>query len=103
MYSMLELPPKAQIGEGLFIALFGPTVIHADVVIGKNLTILPGVVIGAAKTGIPTIGDNVSIGTGAVIIGKVLIGDNVIVGANAVVTKDVPEHCTVVGIPAKTI
>ena len=103
MYSMLELSPKVQIGEGLYIAHIGPTIIHHDVVIGKNLTILPGVIIGAAKTGVPTIGDNVTIGAGAVIIGKINIGDNAIIGANAVVTRDIPEGCTVVGIPARLI
>ncbi len=47
------------------------------------------------------IGDNVSVGTGAVIMCGVNIGDNSVIGAGAVVTKDVPENCTVVGVPAK--
>ncbi|MDR2798933.1 MAG: serine O-acetyltransferase, partial [Treponema sp.] len=45
------------------------------------------------------IGDNVEIGAGAIIIGNIKIGNNVMIGANAVVTKDVPDDCTVVGIP----
>lgn len=49
------------------------------------------------------IGNNVLIGAGAKIIGDVKIGNNVKIGANAVVTKDVPDNCTVVGVPAKII
>jgi acetyltransferase-like isoleucine patch superfamily enzyme len=48
-----------------------------------------------------TVGDNVSIGTGAVIMCGINIGCNSVIGAGAVVTKDVPENCTVVGIPAR--
>ena len=49
------------------------------------------------------IGNNVYIGTGAIIMPGVKIGDNVIVGAYAVVTHDIPEFCVVAGIPAKVI
>lgn len=48
----------------------------------------------------PTIGNNVFIGTGAVVIGPINIGDNEIIGANTVVTKDVPANCYAVGSPA---
>ena len=51
----------------------------------------------------PTIGRNCVIGSGAVILGEVKIGDNVKIGANAVVLKDVPDNCTVVGVPAKIV
>ena len=51
----------------------------------------------------PVIGDNVDIGTGAVILGGVHIGNNVRIGANAVVNKDIPDNCTAVGAPAKPI
>lgn len=51
----------------------------------------------------PIIKDNVSIGAGAKIIGKVIIGENSIVGANAVVVNDVPPGCVVGGVPAKII
>ena len=49
----------------------------------------------------PTIGDNVTIGAGAKVLGPVTIGANSAIGANAVVTKDVPENSIAVGIPAK--
>jgi serine O-acetyltransferase len=100
VYSGLELSPRTEVGPGLYVAHFGPSVIHPDAVIGRNLTIMHGVTIGASATGVPRLGDNVGIGTGAVIIGSVTIGDNVNIGANAVVTRSVDSHCTVVGIPA---
>jgi serine O-acetyltransferase len=53
--------------------------------------------------GYPTIGDNVYIGPGAKIFGKITIGNNVAIGANAVVNSDVPSICTFGGIPAKKI
>lgn len=49
------------------------------------------------------IGDNVLIGAGAKILGGVNIGNNVKIGANAVVVKDIPDNCSVVGIPARII
>jgi len=53
--------------------------------------------------GIPTIGDNVEINAGAVIVGPVHIGNYVRIGANAVVIQDIPDNCTVVGVPAKVV
>lgn len=64
--------------------------------IGKNVTIFHQVTIGEGKDGAPTIGNNVLIGPGAKIIGKVTIGNNVNIGANCVVFKDVPDNSTVV-------
>jgi serine O-acetyltransferase len=50
-----------------------------------------------------TIGDNCTLGAKSTILGGVRIGNNVKVGANAVVTKDVPDNCTVAGVPARII
>jgi len=49
------------------------------------------------------IGKNVFIGTGAIILPKITIGKNVVIGAGSVVTKDIPDNCVAVGIPAKII
>ena len=49
------------------------------------------------------IGDNCLVNTGATIIGPVVIGNNVTIGAGAVVTKDVPNNAVVAGVPAKVI
>ncbi|AWV98047.1 serine O-acetyltransferase [Arcticibacterium luteifluviistationis] len=74
--------------------------------IGKNCTILPMVLIGKKKPNTDSkisIGDNCYISTGATLLTPLNIGDNVIIGAGAVVTKDIPDNCTVAGIPAKII
>ncbi len=74
--------------------------------IGKNCSIFQQVTIGEdLKTAnvAATIGDNVLIGAGAKIIGNVFIGNNVKIGANAVVVDDVPDNCTVVGVPARIV
>ncbi|MCL6216755.1 serine O-acetyltransferase [Zunongwangia pacifica] len=74
--------------------------------IGKNCTVLPMVLIGKKKPNTNskiTIGDNCYISTGVTLLTPLKIGNNVTIGAGAVVTKDVPDNCTVAGIPAKVI
>jgi serine O-acetyltransferase len=102
-YSGVELPARTQIGPGLAILHFGPTVIHPDTIAGENLSILPGITLGEAKNGTPCLGNNVAIGVGAIIIGSITIGDYVNIGAGAVVINDVPDHSTAVGNPARII
>lgn len=79
--------------------------IHPDCIIGDNCTILHNVTIGGKKGAkrLPVIGNNVVIGTGAIIIGDVEIGDNSIIGAGAVVTHNVPPYTIYAGNPAKKI
>lgn len=69
---------------------------------GRNCMVNQRVTIGW-NNGIPTIGNNVWISAGAKVLGPITIGDDVIIGANAVVTKDIPSHSMVAGIPAKVI
>jgi serine O-acetyltransferase len=80
-------------------------VIGHDVNIGSNVRIRQGVTIGRSKpdadAGYPTIGDDVSIGAGTVILGDVDLGEGSATGANSVVIDDVPPHSTVVGVPAE--
>ena len=101
------IPSQTRIGSGFYISHFGGIVVSAHTVIGKNVSISPQVVIGRTtrgeRQGNAVIGDNVYIGPGAKIIGKVKIGNNVAIGANCVVTKDVPDNAVVVGIPAEVI
>lgn len=99
-FSGVELQARTHIGPGLCIMHFGPTVIHPATVMGENVTILPGVVIGAAKGGTPRLGNDIEIGAGVTILGPVNIGSHVCIGAGAVVTHDLPDHCTAVGVPA---
>ena len=90
----------ADIGPGLFIQHGFSTIIAAKR-IGKNCWINQQVSIGYSNSSdCPTIGDSVWICAGAKVFGNVTIGSNSTVGANAVVVKDVPENCTVVGVPA---
>lgn len=73
--------------------------------IGKNCTVLPMVLIGKKNPG-PChieIGDNCYINTGVTILGPITIGNNVTIGAGAVVNKDVPDNAIVAGVPAKVI
>lgn len=95
------------VGPGLHIVHHGYRRIDSVKSIGRNLTILPMVLIGKktpdADIDECKIGDNVYIGAGALIMNPVNIGDNVIIGAGSVVTKDVPSNCVVAGNPARII
>lgn len=84
-----------RIGGGIYIQHGTSTRIGARK-IGKNFWINQNATVGWNGPGCPIIGDNVRIGTGAVVIGPITIGDNVKIGANAIVTKDVPSNTTVV-------
>jgi len=55
------------------------------------------------RAGVPKIGDNVYIGPGVKMFGKIDVGDNAAIGANCVVTKDVPDYGVMVGIPGEVI
>lgn len=78
-------------------------------IIGKNVVILQQVTIGSntlsdsKSNGCPTIGNNVYIGAGAKIIGKVVVGDNCRIGANSVVTKDMPSNTVAISSPTRYI
>lgn len=74
--------------------------------IGDNCTILPMVLLGKKEPGVEEriiIGKNFYISTGVTILAPVKIGDNVTIGAGAVVTKNIPDNVTVAGVPAKII
>jgi serine O-acetyltransferase len=88
------------VGKGLFIQHGFATIIAAKK-IGENCWINQQVTIGYSnESDLPSLADNVTINAGAKVIGNVLIESNSTVGANAVVVKNVPAHCTVVGVPA---
>ena len=103
----IEISNLTNVGNGIYIPHNGGIVIHYNAIIGNNCTILHDTTIGINafkdRKGAAIIGNNVTIGAGSKIIGKVKIGDNVIIGANSVVTKDVPDGAVVVGNPAKII
>lgn len=101
------IPEYMEIGPGLFLNRFGGFYFHGDTVIGANVNITHGVVLGymnrGARQGAPVIGDRTFLGSGAKIIGGIRIGEEAAVGANAVVTRDVPPRGVVGGIPAKLL
>ena len=90
------------VGGGLFIRHGNSTIIHAKS-IGNNFYIHQNVTIGDSGTGFPIIGNNVKVGTGAVVLGPITIGNDVVIGANATVVKDIPDDCTVVSSGAFVI
>lgn len=90
------------IGGGCFIRHGFATIIAAEK-IGSNCIIHQQVTIGYNGKGNPTLGDNVMVGCGAKVLGKITVGNNVKIGANAVVISDVPDNATVVGVPARII
>lgn len=102
-----QIALEAKIDGGLFIGHFGPVVISALASIGHNCNIAHNVTIGATRRkknfGAPQIGNNVWIGTGAVLVGKIAIGNNVLIAPNSFVNFDVPSNSIVIGNPAKVI
>ncbi|MDD5801944.1 MAG: DapH/DapD/GlmU-related protein [Solobacterium sp.] len=89
------------------IAHVGTIVVNSNARVGKGCWIYPGVNIGANTGGpddVPIIGDDVFLGPGAKVFGKIQIGDNTSIGANAVVTKSFFDgNQTIAGIPARKI
>lgn len=100
----IELPCEVLVGKNFVIDHFGGIVISGYTKFGDNCRIRTGVVVGLARVDdpcAPTFGDNVDIGAGAKVLGRITIGDNVAIGANSVVTCSVPSNSIAVGIPAK--
>lgn len=106
----VEIHPGAKIGAGFMIDHGMGVVIGETTVIGKNVTLYHDVTLGGRKfydangkkleKRHPTICDNVTIGSGAQVLGPITIGKNVKIGSNAIVIEDIPENCTVVNKPA---
>ncbi|MBR6756238.1 MAG: serine acetyltransferase, partial [Peptococcaceae bacterium] len=103
----VEIHPGATIGRRLFIDHGAGIVIGETAEIGDDVTIYQGVTLGGTgkESGKrhPTIGNNVVISSGAKVLGSFRVGDNVKIGAGSVVLKEVPDNCTVVGIPGKVV
>ncbi len=101
-YSGFYFLKSTKLKGGLFLYHPFSTIINARY-LGKNCTIRNNITIGNVSDDnnkLPTLGDNVNIGAGAIIIGNIIIGNNVTIGAGAVVVKSVPDNCVVVGSPA---
>lgn len=94
---------RATIGKGLELRhVYGMTW-GSPVVMGENVVITHNVTIAGKNGQFPSIGDNVYLGCGCVVLGNIRIGNHVVIGANAVVVKDVPDGCVVAGNPARIL
>ena len=102
-----DIHPGATIGKSFFIDHATGVVIGETAVIGDHVIIYQGVTLGGVSASKgkrhPTIGNNVVIGTGAIVLGNITIGNNVRIGAGSVVLKDIPDDSTVVGIPGEIV
>jgi len=101
----IEIHPAARLGRGLFIDHGMGVVIGETAEVGDNVTLLHGVTLGGTslkrEKRHPTLGNNVTVGAGAAIIGAVTIGDGSRIGAGSVVVRDVPTSSVVVGVPGR--
>jgi serine O-acetyltransferase len=103
----VEIHPAAVIGQEFFIDHGAGVVIGETAVIGDRVTLYQGVTLGG--TGFqrgkrhPTLGDNVTVGSGAKLLGPIDVGDGAKIGANTVVVEDVPPGATVVGNPGHPV
>ena len=99
----IELPCEAAIGSNFVIDHFGGIIVSGYAKFGDDCRIRNGVTIGLQnrdEPSAPVFGNNVDIGAGAKVLGRISIGNNVVIGANAVVITDVPDDCIAVGVPA---
>ena len=103
----IEIHPGAKIGRRVFIDHGMGTVIGETAEVGDDCTIYQGVTLGGVGTQKgkrhPTLGNNVTVGSGAKILGSFEVGDNCSVAANAVLLRPLEENTTAVGIPARPV
>jgi serine O-acetyltransferase len=103
----IEIHPGATLGKGVFIDHGMGVVIGETAEVGDDCTIYHGVTLGGtslqrAKRH-PTLGREVTVGSGAAVLGAIAVGDGARIGANSVVVRDVPPNATVVGIPGRVV
>ena len=103
----VEIHPGAKIGTGVFIDHGCGIVIGETAEVGNGCTLYQGVTLGGTgkDTGKrhPTLGKNVTVGSGAKVLGPFTIGDNSKIAAGAVVLKEIPPNATAVGVPAQVV
>ena len=106
-FTGIEIHPGATIGPGLFIDHGMGVVIGETAEIGRNVTLYHGVTLGGTTLERgkrhPTLGDHVTVGAGAKLLGPIVIGAETRIGANAVVVRSVPPNSVVVGVPGQVV
>lgn len=101
----IDILPEARIGGGCYIAHGLGLVVGGTTVVGEDCTLLQGVTLGEARfseDACPRIGNRVTIGVNAAVLGGISVGDDAFVGAGAVVLDDVPAASLAVGTPARS-
>ena len=108
-----QIPWQANVGPGLSIGHYGTIIINPSATIGANCNISVGVLLGlnhkvdnngnSLGFEYPTVGDRVSLGNNAKVLGGVRVHSGAVIGVNAVVTKDIPLNAVAAGIPARII
>ena len=103
----IEIHPGAKIGKRFFIDHGMGVVIGETTIIGDDVLIYQGVTLGGTGKEHgkrhPTLGNFVTVGAGAKVLGNITVGNYSSIGAGSVVIDNVPEHCTVVGIPGRIV
>jgi serine O-acetyltransferase len=103
----IEIHPGASIGRRFFVDHGMGVVVGETAEIGDDVLLYQGVVLGGTALEKvkrhPTIGNNVVIGSGSIVLGAITVGDNARVGAGSVVIRSVPPGATVVGVPARLV
>lgn len=100
------IDPQATIGPGFYIGHIGGVHINPQAVLGANCDLAHRITIGASamgRQGAPVLGDEVYIGTGATLLGKIKIGSGAKIAANTLVITNVPAGATVMGVPGRII
>jgi serine O-acetyltransferase len=106
VFFAIGISPGASIGEGLYIGHVGGVIISQKAVIGRNCDISHRVTIGTSamgREGAPVLGDNIYVGTGSTLVGKIKIGSGAKIAANTLVIDDVPEGATIMGVPGRIL
>ena len=105
--TLIEIHPGAKMGHGILIDHGSGVVIGETAVVGDNCTIYQGVTLGGVGLNKgkrhPTLGNNVTVGCGAKILGAFEVGDNCSIAANAVLLKPLEDNVTAAGIPARPV
>ncbi len=106
-WTNIEIHPGAQLGPRLFIDHGAGVVIGETAEVGADVTLYHGVTLGGTSLSHgkrhPTVGDRVTVGAGAKVLGNLVVGADSRIGANAVLVRSVEEHSVVVGVPGQVI
>ncbi len=106
-WTNIEIHPAAELGPRLFIDHGAGVVIGETAVVGSDVTLYHGVTLGGTSLTHgkrhPTIGDRVTVGAGAKVLGNLTVGADSRIGANAVLVRSVEDHSVVVGVPGQVI